>query len=55
MDAADVLRPIAKIGGLVRLFGIGLIILGGLSVWARLRVGKRKEKGGRGEAGEEGD
>ncbi len=34
MDAADVLRPIAKIGGLVRLFGIGLIILGGLSVWA---------------------
>jgi uncharacterized membrane protein HdeD (DUF308 family) len=34
MDTADVLRPIAKIGGLVRLFGIGLIILGALSVWA---------------------
>ena len=34
MDTADVLRPIAKIGGLVRLFGVGLLILGALSVWA---------------------
>ncbi len=34
MDTADVLRPIAKIGGLVRLFGIGLLVLGALSVWA---------------------
>ncbi len=34
MDTADVLKPIAKIGGLVRLFGVGLLILGALSVWA---------------------
>ena len=34
MDTADVLRPIAKIGGLVRLFGVGLLILGGLSIYA---------------------
>ena len=34
MDTADVLRPIAKIGGLVRLFGVGLLILGALSVYA---------------------
>ena len=34
MDTADVIRPIAKIGGLVRVFGVGLLILGGLSVYA---------------------
>ena len=34
MDTADVIRPIAKIGGLVRLFGVGLLILGGLSIYA---------------------
>ncbi len=34
MDTTDVLKPIAKIGGTVRLLGIGLLILGALSVWA---------------------
>ncbi len=34
MDTQDVLKPIAKIGGVVRIFGIGLLILGALSVWA---------------------
>jgi len=34
MDTSDVLKPIAKIGGAVRWFGIGLVILGGLSIWS---------------------
>ena len=34
MDTTDVLKPIAKIGGAVGWFGIGLVILGGLSIWS---------------------
>jgi uncharacterized membrane protein HdeD (DUF308 family) len=34
MDADVVLKPIAKIGGVVRLLGIGLVILGALAIWA---------------------
>ncbi len=34
MDASDFIKPIAKIGGLVRLLGVGLVILGALAVWA---------------------
>ena len=34
METKDVLKPIAKIGGTVRLFGIGLVILGALSIWS---------------------
>ena len=34
MDADVVLKPIAKIGGMVRLFGIGLVILGALAIYA---------------------
>lgn len=34
MDADVVLRPIAKIGGMVRLFGIGLVVLGALAIYA---------------------
>ena len=34
MDADVVLKPIAKIGGLVRWFGIGLLVLGALSIYA---------------------
>jgi uncharacterized membrane protein HdeD (DUF308 family) len=28
------LKPIAKVGGLIRLLGVGLIILGALAIWA---------------------
>ena len=34
MDASDFIKPIAKIGGLIRLLGVGLVILGALAVWA---------------------
>ncbi len=34
MDSQTILKPIAKIGGTVRTFGIVLIVLGGLSIWA---------------------
>ena len=34
MDADVVLKPIAKIGGMVRSLGIGLVILGALAIWA---------------------
>ena len=34
MDASDLIKPIAKIGGLVRVLGIGLVILGALAIWA---------------------
>lgn len=34
MDTSDLLKPIAKIGGLIRLHGVGLVILGALAVWA---------------------
>ena len=39
MDAADLLKPIAKIGGLIRLHGVGLVILGALAVWAPQMTG----------------
>ncbi len=34
MDVDDVLKPIAKLGGKVRLYGIGLVILGALAIYA---------------------
>ena len=34
MDTSDLMKPIAKIGGLIRLHGVGLVILGALAVWA---------------------
>lgn len=34
MDTSNLLKPIAKVGGLVRLFGVGLAILGALAIWA---------------------
>jgi len=34
VDTSNLLKPIAKVGGLVRLFGVGLAILGALAIWA---------------------
>jgi uncharacterized membrane protein HdeD (DUF308 family) len=34
VDTSDLMKPIAKIGGLIRLHGVGLVILGALAVWA---------------------
>ena len=34
MEPSDLIKPIAKAGGLIRLLGIGLVILGALAVWA---------------------
>ncbi len=34
MDANGLIRPIAKIGGLIRNLGVGLVILGAIAVWA---------------------
>jgi len=34
MDASELIKPIAKIGGLIRLHGVGLVILGALAIWA---------------------
>lgn len=34
MENEELLRPIAKVGGLVRMLGIGLLILGGLSIYS---------------------
>ncbi len=39
MDASDLLKPIAKVGGLIRLHGVGLVILGALAVWAPQMTG----------------
>jgi uncharacterized membrane protein HdeD (DUF308 family) len=34
LDTSNLLKPIAKVGGLIRLLGVGLVILGALAVWA---------------------
>ncbi len=34
METSDLIKPIAKIGGLVRFLGVGLLVLGALAVWA---------------------
>jgi len=39
VDASDLLKPIAKVGGLIRLHGVGLVILGALAVWAPQMTG----------------
>ncbi len=34
MDTSNLIKPIAKIGGLIRLHGAGLIVLGAIAIWA---------------------
>ena len=34
MDTSNLIKAIAKVGGLIRLLGVGLVILGALAVWA---------------------
>lgn len=34
MDASSLLKPIAKIGGFIRLQGVGLLALGAIAIWA---------------------
>ena len=34
VETSDLIKPIAKVGGLIRILGVGLVILGALAVWA---------------------
>lgn len=34
MDTSILIKSIAKVGGLIRLLGVGLVILGALAIWA---------------------
>lgn len=34
MDASNLLKPVAMIGGFIRLLGVGLLVLGAIAIWA---------------------